>query len=68
MNNNAFNKKSTIKVKETNTGGIHSSVGFPGNMGGEPISLEKNLEILESNGFNVEKTDKGILIDKHPKL
>lgn len=46
---------------------LHSSVGFPGNMGGEPMPLEKNLEILEANGFNVERTDKGILVDKHPK-
>lgn len=63
MNNNAMTSPSTIKVKETITGGLHSSVGFPGfQEEGYVQSQEERVESLKANGFDVDITDKGILV------
>lgn len=67
MNNNAMKSKSTIKVKETATGGLHDSVGFPGfKEEGYVQSLDDQLDAMESNGFDVEETSQGIFIT--PKI
>lgn len=47
----------------TQTGGLHDSVGFPGfKEAGYSQPLDEQLEAMKANGFNVEKTEDGILI------
>ena len=63
MNKNAFNKTSTIKVGKTQTGALHDSVGFSAGKGeANFLPLEEQLDSMEKNGFNVERTNLGILI------
>ena len=64
MNQNAFQKESTIKVKQTTSGKLHDSVGFSAGKGegGYTQPLNEQLDAMKSNGFQVEKTPKGILI------
>jgi len=61
MNDNAFNKKSSIKVKKTKSGKIPDNVGFS-KTDGIPMPLEEELKLLEKNGFVVERTPDGIII------
>lgn len=63
MNENAFNKKSDIKVKKTKSGKIPDSVGFS-RTDGVIMSKEEHLRILEENGYKVERTKKGIFISR----
>lgn len=63
MNDNAFNKKSTIKVKKTMTGPLHDSVGFS-RTDGPIMPLEEQLKEMEKNGLLVERTPNGIIITK----
>jgi hypothetical protein len=63
MNENAFSRKSSIKIKETLTGQLHDSVGFS-KTDGYIMSQEEHLSTLERNGFLVERTPDGILITK----
>jgi hypothetical protein len=66
MNDNAFNKKSSIKVKKTLTGPLHDSVGFSKTDG--PITpLDEQLKEMEKNGYLVERTPNGIIITKKVK-
>jgi hypothetical protein len=49
--------------QQTQTGELHDSVGFPGfKEEGYAQPLEEQLKAMEANGFDVDKTDKGILI------
>lgn len=63
MNENAFNKKSDIKVKKTKSGKIPDSVGFS-RTDGVIMSKEEHLRELEKNGYEVERTPHGIFITK----
>lgn len=63
MNDNAFNKKSTIKVKKTASGKIPDNVGFS-RTDGVIMPLEEQLAEMERNGLKVERTPNGILITK----
>ena len=54
-----------MSKEKTQTGGLHDSVGFPGfKEEGYTQPLEDQLEAMKANGFDVEKTDQGILITK----
>lgn len=61
MNDNAFSKKSSIKVKKTMTGKIPDNVGFS-KTDGPIMPLEEELKLLEKNGFVIERTPDGIII------
>lgn len=61
MNDNAFNKKSSIKVKKTESGKIPDNVGFS-KTDGYIMPIEEELKRLEDNGFVIERTPDGILI------
>lgn len=61
MNDNAFSKKSSIKVKKTKSGKIPDNVGFS-KTDGPIMPLEQELKLLEENGFVIERTPNGILI------
>ena len=63
MNDNAFNKKSTIKVKKTASGKIPDSVGFS-RTDGPIMPLDEQLADMERNGLIVERTPNGIIISK----
>lgn len=63
MNDNAFNKESSIKIKKTMTGKIPDNVGFS-RTDGIPMPLDEQLAEMERNGFKVERTPDGILITK----
>jgi hypothetical protein len=63
MNDNAFNKKSSIKVRKTTTGKIPDNVGFS-RTDGEAMSLDEQLKEMEKSGLLVERTPNGILITK----
>lgn len=63
MNDNAFNKKSSIKVSKTMTGKIPDNVGFS-RTDGEAMPLDEQLKEMEKNGLLVERTPNGIIITK----
>jgi len=63
MNDNAFNKKSTIKVKKTASGKIPDNVGFS-RTDGTIMPLDEQLKEMEKNGLLVERTPNGIIITK----
>lgn len=67
MNDNAFNKKSSIKVKKTLTGPLHDSVGFA-KVDGPIMPLSEHLEELRKNGYHVERTPQGIIITRKDLL
>jgi hypothetical protein len=49
--------------QQTQTGGLHDSVGFPGfKEEGYVQSLEEQLQAMEANGLTVERTPEGILV------
>lgn len=66
MNENAFSKKSSIKVRKTMTGKIPDNVGFS-RTDGPIMSLDDQLADMVKNGFDVERTPNGILITKQVK-
>jgi len=61
MNDNAFNKKSSIKIKKTASGKIPDNIGFS-KTDGYIMPLDEHLKELERNGFVIERTPNGILI------
>lgn len=63
MNENAFSKKSSIKVRKTMTGPLHDSVGFS-RTDGPIMPLDEQLADMVRNGYNVERTENGIIITK----
>jgi hypothetical protein len=63
MNDNAFNKKSTIKVKKTASGKIPDNVGFS-KTDGPIMPLDEQLKEMEKSGLLVERTPNGIIITK----
>lgn len=63
MNDNAFNKESSIKITKTESGKIPDNVGFS-RTDGVIMPLEKELDELRKNGYIVERTPNGILITK----
>lgn len=63
MNDNAFNKKSTIKVNKTKSGKIPDNVGFS-KTDGTIMPLDEQLAEMEKNGLIVERTPNGIFISK----
>jgi hypothetical protein len=63
MNDNAFSKKSSIKVK-TKSGKIPDNVGFS-RTDGSQMPLEDQLKEMEKNGLLVERTPNGIFITKN---
>lgn len=63
MNDNAFNKKSSIKVRKTMTGKIPDNVGFS-RTDGQSMPLDEQLAEMEKSGLLVERTPNGILITK----
>lgn len=63
MNDNAFNKKSTIKVSKTKSGKIPDNVGFS-KTDGVIMPLDEQLAEMERNGLIVERTPNGIIISK----
>jgi hypothetical protein len=63
MNENAFSKKSSIKVRKTMTGTLHDSVGFS-RTDGPIMPLDEQLADMVRNGYNVERTENGIIITK----
>jgi hypothetical protein len=63
MNDNAFNKKSTIKVKKTASGKIPDNVVFS-RTDGPIMPLDEQLAEMERNGLIVERTPNGIIISK----
>lgn len=63
MNGNALKGKSTIKVKETKTGGLHDGIGFS-RTDGWIMSQDEHYAELEKNGYKVERTKLGVIITK----
>jgi len=63
MNDNAFSKKSSIKVDKTASGKIPDNVGFS-RTDGIAMPLDEQLAEMERNGLKVERTPNGILITK----
>lgn len=63
MNDNAFNKKSSIKITKTASGKIPDNVGFS-RTDGPIMPLEDQLKEMEKNGLLVERTPNGIFITK----
>lgn len=63
MNDNAFNKKSSIKIKKTSSGKIPDNVGFS-RTDGYIMPQEEYFRQLEENGFTIERTPNGIFIYK----
>jgi hypothetical protein len=63
MNGNALKGKSTIKVKETMTGGLHDGIGFS-RTDGWIMPQDEHYAELEKNGYKVEKTSHGVIITK----
>lgn len=63
MNDNAFSKKSSIKVTKTASGKIPDSVGFS-RTDGVIMPQEEYFRQLEENGYTIERTPNGIFISK----